>query len=83
MKSATDLVFRWCFCTSPDTRSTAAEKRAIQVKLVEAPAPHPVFLVAMVRIRVRICSLTLGRPLRRRDRQRQYRRKFEHGDLLP
>jgi hypothetical protein len=38
-------------------------------------APQPEFSAAMRRTRVRISSLTLGRPPRGRDRQRQYRRK--------
>src|SRR5262249_18357152 len=38
-------------------------------------APQPTFSAAIRRRSVRIFSLTLGRPLRGRDRQRQYRRK--------
>src|SRR5713226_2130941 len=38
-------------------------------------APQSEFSAAMRRMRVRISSLTFGRPPRGRDRQRQYRRK--------
>ena len=38
-------------------------------------APQSAFSAAMRRMRIRTSSLTLGRPPRGRDRQRQYRRK--------
>ena len=42
---------------------------------VDLGAPQSEFSTAMLRLRVRTSSLTLGRPPRGRYRQRQYRRK--------
>ena len=88
-KSKATITSRWlarkashCLAGSPRRRCRYLATGALgdlEAELKKFPwifgAPQSEFSAAMRRMRVRTSSLSLGRPPRGRDRQRQYRRK--------